>query len=198
IYHLTSTCNFVEQQLKDDLIIRQVEKSVDLLANVVNSFGTIWLCGSSSGLSTALYVNYKLSTTISRFERPTRSLVLGLNPILSSTADNKGNLVETLAEELFIQGRKNDILWCFCPDVESKLVLNALIAAYKIKIPTIVFTTYPGAPLIKFATLKILIQSFKESDHAGYCTDQAHFFLASIICNHLKRISRRIQLNTND
>ena len=135
-----------------------------------------------------------MTTQFNRLERPTRASVLGLNGAVSSTSYGEYGTEEALGAELFVQGRSGDALWCFAPDPSSKALLTVVTRAYReLKIPVVVFTTYPGTPLIRYASAKVRFQIDDDRDRAQYCVEEAHRFMANIVCNQLKRISRKAQ-----
>lgn len=190
-----ASCNAAAQQLKDDHIINEVERAMEDIALTIKGCQNIWLCGNGSGFSLATDVAYQLATPASRFERPTRATVLGMNGSMTTTSYGKCGSDDALSAELRIQGRRGDVLWCFARDATSQALLGvATIARQELDIPVITFTEYPGTPLAKFATSKIRIQAVGEKDHSGYCIQWAHSFLAGIMCNQLKRVARRTRI----
>ena len=192
ISEVVDSCEAAAGQVRDDLLIREVETAVKTMADTVNNFGTVWLSGNGPGFCLAVDTAQKLSTTISRTERPTRSCVLGLNGAVASTSFGKLGSDDALGEELMINGRRGDVLWCFANDAGSKATLNLVKRAHnELGIPVILFTVYPGLPLVRFCDVKVRIQTSDELDRSGFCVEQAHKFLANIVCNQLKRISRK-------
>lgn len=97
-----------------------------------------------------------------------------------------------MAVDLDNRGRRGDALWCFASDPTSRSLLGAVTTAYRsLKIPVVLFTTYPGTPLVRYADAKIRIQSNDDYDRSGFCVEWAHSFLANIIVNQLRRIARK-------
>ena len=188
----TMSCDIAAEQLRDDLILTEVEQAMEAISLTVETFQTIWLCGNGPGFSLSIEMAHRLMTPSSRYERATRAMVLGLNAATSTTSYGKCGSDDALSAELRVQGRRGDILWCFAHDASSQALLGvAAIAQQELQIPVIVFTEYPGTPLVRFATSKIRIQPADERDQSGYCVQWAHAFLANIMCNQTKRIARR-------
>lgn len=186
------SCDIAAKQLKDELILSEIEQAMEDISLTVQECQNIWLCGNGPGFSLAMEVAHRLVTPSSRYERPTRALVLGMNGATATTSYGKCGSDDALSAELLVQGRRGDVLWCFAHDATSQALLGAVASAHQeLKIPVIVFTEYPGTPLVRFATSKIRIQPTDEHDRSGYCVQWAHSFLANIMCNQLKRIARR-------
>jgi len=192
---LSQACDIATQQLSDDLLVRDVEKALEILSTTIESFGCIYLCGNGPGMTLAMDVGKKLSTTASNFERATRANILGLNVVLNTTAMGKLGVDEALSLELMANGREGDALWCFASDPGSQALLTlAETAKTKLKMPVIVFTIYPGTPIIRFGDIKIRIQRIDDTrDQEGYCVEWAHRLLADIMCNQIKRMARRMR-----
>ena len=191
---ILSACKHVDLQVKDDLILKETEKAIKALSDTVEKFGNIWLCGNGFGFSLAVDVAYKLTTQTSRLERTTRATVLGLNGAIASTDYGKYGPAESLASELAVQARSIDSLWCFAPDPSSKSLLTVVNKAYiDLGIPVVVFTSYPGTPLIRNTAAKIRFNLDDDRDRANYCVENAHRFMAHLVCNQLKRVSRKAQ-----
>jgi phosphoheptose isomerase len=185
-------CDTAARQIRDELVLREIERALEAMSLTVENCGSLWLAGNGPGFCLAVDVCHKLSTTTSKYERPTRASVLGLNVATSTTSYGKCGTDESLGAELMVQGRRGDALWCFASDPGSRALLGVATRASKeLKIPVIVFTHYPGTPLVRFASTKVRIQQADERDPAGYCVEWAHSFLANIMCNQLKRIARR-------
>ena len=191
-------CDTVVKQLRDDIIVRAVEQAIEDVAETVEHYGTIWLCGNGAGFCMAAEVAQQLATPSSRYERETRAAVLGANGAMSTTSYGKCGVEEALAAELRVNGRSGDSLWCFASDAGSQALLGAAaFARQDLKIPVVVFAPYPGTPLIRFATSKIRIQSSDDRDHTGFCAQSAHAFLARIMCNQIKRFARKVRNDAN-
>lgn len=192
ITHTTIACELAAKQLKDDLVIGEVERALEAISETVENFGNLWLAGDGPGFCVAVDVVYKLSTIVSNYECPTRACVLGLNGAISSTSYGKDGAHDALAAELEVHARAGDVFWCFASDSGSRSLLNAAkYARQKLDLPVVVFTNHPGTPLIKFATHKVRIHSAEDEDQANYCVNWAHSFLANIMCNQLKRAARK-------
>ncbi len=186
------SCEVASQQLKDDMILLESELALEALTSTVSRRGNIWLCGNGSGFCLAMETAAKLSAPASRFELPTRAAVLGLNGAISSTSPGRGGLDDALASELMVYGRRGDSLWCFASDSSSKTLLSAVSRAHKeLDIPVVLFSEYPGTPLIRYACAKVRIQPTDDRDRANYCVHWAHSFIANVICSQLKRASRK-------
>jgi phosphoheptose isomerase len=192
IRYTSKACETASRQIRDDTVLQEAELSLESMQLAIKAFGTIWLCGGGSGHCLALEVAQKLATPLSKFERPTRAGVLGLNGAMLTTSYGKCGTDDALGAELMVHGRRNDALWCFAPDPTSRAILGVVTRANReLKIPVVVFTSYPGTPLIRFSSAKIQIQEASEDDRSGYCVQWAHSFLANIICSQLKRCARR-------
>jgi len=194
IVNISDVCDIVTQQIKDELLVREVERSLEVLSETVESFGQIWLSGNGTGLCLAVEVAQKLSTPTSKMERSTRALVIGLNGAMVTTSYGKCGTDDALAAELLVNGRKGDALWCFARDSSSQSLLSLADAARnQLDIPVIGFTSYPGTPLSRFCNNKVCIHQSEEKDQEGYCVEWAHALLANVMCRHLKRIARKVR-----
>lgn len=190
-----NACETSISQFRDDLVLREIELALEIMSVTVEKFGRIWLCGNGAGFCLAAEICHRLTTSNSRYERPTRASVLGLNGATSTTDHGKCGIEDALSAELIVNGRDADVLWCFAADPCSQLTLGASSTAFQeLKIPVIVFTSYPGTPITRFSNAKIRIQAADERDQAGYCVQWAHGFLANVMANQLKRLSRRSRL----
>ena len=187
-----SACDTAARQLRDDVLIHETESAIDILSGAIEGFGNIWLCGNGPGFCQAVEVAHKLTTQVCKLERATRASVLGMNGATSTTSFGKCGIEDALGAELMVQGRRGDALWCFASDPSSRSVLGAVTTAYRqLKIPVVIFTTYPGTPLIRYSDAKIRIQPADERDRSGFCVEWAHAFLANIMVNQLKRLARK-------
>ncbi len=193
IRSVISSCETANSQLSDDTLMLEAELALEALSRTVEANGRIWLCGNGFGLALAIDAAAKLVTTTSKFECPTRASVLGLNGVIASTAYGRGGQDDALGAELINNARRGDSMWCFAADSSSKTLLNAVSKASKdMHMPVVLFSDYPGTPLIRFAYSKIRIQPGEDDrDRSGYCIQWAHAFMANILCNQLKRLSRR-------
>lgn len=195
IRQTNEACEIAAQQIVDDVTVQSIERALEALSSTIESYGTIWLCGSGPGFCLAVEIAQKLATPVSRYERPTRAAVLGLNGAVTSTSYGKCGADEALANELQVCARKNDALWCLSGDSSITSVLNAAsLARERLNIPVVTFTDKPGSPLIRFANVKVRIQRDDERDISGYCVQWAHSFLANVMCSQLKRLARKVQV----
>lgn len=195
IRQTNEACEIASQQIVDSITVQSVERALEALSNTIESYGTIWLCGSGHGFCLAVEIAQKLATPVTRYERPTRASVLGLNGAITSTSYGKCGAEDALANELMVCARKNDALWCLASDSSISSVLNAAaLARDKLNIPVVTFTDRPGSPLIRFSNVKVRIQRDDERDLSGYCVQWAHSFLANVMCSQLKRLARKFQV----
>ena len=188
------SCETASRQLKDDVLLLDADRVLSELRPTVERFGHIWLCGNGPGFCLAVEMAYRLMTPVSRYEAQTRASVLSSNGAISSTSYGKAGTEESMAAELMALARRGDALWCFASDPTSRSLLGVATRAYReLKIPVAVFTSYPGTPIIRFSDAKLRIKEAEEQDISGYCVQWAHHFLATIICNQLKRIARTVR-----
>lgn len=192
-----AACETATQQLRDDLLLREADIALKLLQPVVERNGHIWLCGNGPGYCLAAELAFRFSKPENRYEAKTRASVLGSNVAIASTSYGKAGLCDAMSAELDTLGRTCDALWCFASDPSSQLLLGAVTYAKKhLQVPVVVFTTYPGTPVVRFADAKIQIKEAEDKDLSGYCVQWAHHFLATVICNQLKRASKNLTRRT--
>lgn len=184
-------CDTAARQLKDDVLLSDAEHAMRELQPTVENFGHLWLCGNGPGFCLAVEMAYRLMTPSNRYESQTRATVLNANGAINSTSYGKAGSNESMAAELAALGRKGDALWCFASDPTSRNLLGVATKAYReLKIPVVVFTSYPGTPIIRFSHAKLRIKEAEDHDVSGYCVQWAHHFIATIICNQLKRVAK--------
>lgn len=179
------------RRIRDDLIVRELEKALHILIGVANQCGTVWLCGSNSGICSAIDVERRLTVRDDRKESPVRAKTLGLNIAAHAARLLEEEQSNALGSELYDSGRRKiDCLWCFAVDAGNELVLNAARVAHeRLKIPVIAFTGHPGTPLIRFADAKIQIQAAGEDDH-DQRVQEAHTLLYQTLIQQVKQTKR--------
>lgn len=186
------------RRARDDITVRELGSALRILLHTANSCGTVWLCGSGSGISSALDAEYRL--TIGDLPgQPVRARALGLNPV-SHAAFEQEEPVESLSNELHAFGhRDSDCLWCFAVEAGNESVLNAArYAKEKLRIPVISFTGMPGTPLIRFATAKIQVQPAGEEDHS-HRIHETHTLLYLLLVQRVRMSGREyVFANTED
>jgi len=189
---VTIACENIAQQLHDDSLLYEAELALEATGETVERRGNIWLCGNGPGFCLALETATRLAVPTSRFELSTRANVLGLNGALSSATTGRTS-DDYLGAELLVYGRRGVVLWCFASDCASNPLLYALMKANEVlKIPVVLFSEYPGTPLTRFSDAKIRIQTVEGDDRSGYCIQWAHSFIANVLCNQLKRLSKKV------
>lgn len=196
IARLLLACDGIAHQTRDDEFLKDVETAFNVLRGAVASFGNIWLCGHGSGFCMAVEVAQKLSGAANKHESPTRAAVLGLNGAILTTAFGQ-QCDGVFGEELRVQARRGDALWCFANDPSAASVLAAAECAYnELKIPVVSFTTYPGTPLLRFSAAKVRLQVGDSDDASGVCIDRTHTLLAHMLCTQLRRAARTARSST--
>ena len=188
---LGKSCNPASRQLSDYDMLVEMEKIVETLSLTVETLGRIWTCGSGEGLCSAMSATQQLLVPTSTKEAATRATLLGVNPSVTSVEYCRDGLDAAVAKELEVNGRQGDALWCFTTDASLKSMVNVASVAHEvIKIPVVLFTTYPGTPIIKFGTHKLCVKR-GEQDAGAYCVSWVHSLAAHLICRQLRRVAKK-------
>jgi len=158
----------------------QILASAQLVIESQNRGGTLFLAGNGGSFADCLHIGGELKKS---FEKPRplgvqvvarlkslpggeelannlhaglRTVVLGLDPVLSSATDNDINVrFAQFAQELMAMGRKGDVLLGISTSGRSKNVLNAALVAKALEISIIVFTGESQSPLSEIAEISV-------------------------------------------
>jgi phosphoheptose isomerase len=178
------------RRTRDDICVRELEAALSILLRTADNRGTVWSCGSGSGISSSINVEYQLTTSIPKFSDPVRARALAGNSV-SHAAFAHDSPNGPLAAELNAFGRTGiDCLWCFAIDAGDEHVLNAArLARDKLRIPVIAFTGHPGTPLIRFSDAKVQIQAAGEDCHS-HRVQEVHTLLYQTLITLVRQAQR--------
>lgn len=193
-----TVCDVVAQQLTDELLLRSVERAVDVLKGAVAARRRIWVGGDGSCHNLGANVVYRLSTPVGQDEHATRASMLGANSGTMTARRGREGPETALSYELGVEARCGDCLWIFTTNPSSDFLLNLAERASRpdLKLPVVVFTPAPGTPLVRFATAKVCLQT-PENGHVHNCVELAYALLANIVCRDLRRFAKEAERSAN-
>lgn len=186
---LRDVCRLSIEELADDLYLKHVDDAASMLEKVIASHGNIFFWGNGFGSALAQIAVGDLSSASASNESPTRSCLLGCNPVMSTTRFGKTDTAGALDAELSVLARYGDAVVMVVGDLQSQAALNLAERARRrdLDLSLILLSYYPGAPVARFANVKILAHCHGELLSSRHCMVSTIHLTLVTLCGHLKR-----------
>lgn len=165
-------CELARKQLFDDVTLLSVDRAAAVLTSVAESYGTIWLYGNNFGKLLAEYTAALLMHSASE-HHVARTLVLGGRHVPPD-------------EELAALAKTGDAIWCFIGEADADEACSVLSKASEFGLQRVLFTTYPGVPIITYCDYKVRLPAIPD-DPLGVCTGMTYMPVIKIVCGAIRR-----------
>jgi D-sedoheptulose 7-phosphate isomerase len=179
-----------------ELIIKEIEKSIEVKTNVLNnntiieqlntlvnnciqslkSGGKIIFCGNGGSFADSQHLAAEFISRL-RFDRaPLASIALGTNSSNMSAIGNDYGYDQVFKREILALGNSNDIFIPISTSGNSGNVIDAIISANEKGIKTVAFTGGTGGKMVNICECIIVPSSSTEK------IQEVHIMLGHILC----------------
>lgn len=168
------------------LDLKQVESTVEILAEARDGGKQIFLCGNGGSASTASHMANDMGKGAS-LGRSTPFKIIALTdniPWITALA-NDLSYEAIFSEQLRNFAQPGDVLIAISGSGNSQNVLNAVEVAHAKDMKTIAWTGFGGGKLASMVDLSIIV----DSDHMGRVED-AHVILMHLVCYYFMERER--------
>jgi len=162
--------------LNDNKIIEQLGSLVNNCIQSLNSGGKIIFCGNGGSFADSQHLAAEFISRL-RFDRaPLASIALGTNSSNMSAIGNDYGYEQVFKREILALGNSNDIFIAISTSGNSNNVIDAINAAKEKGIKTVAFTGGTGGKLSNICECIIVPSSSTEK------IQEVHIMLGHILC----------------
>ena len=183
-----------------------LEQAYQILRRCFANDGTLFVCGNGGSMSDAIHISGELNKSFKRtrpiplehyerlkpysngydlgsyLQRGLRTVVLGINPALSSAIDNDFPLSHMgLAQELYALARPGDVFMGLSTSGNARNVNYAVGVAHMLGLPVIGMSGEPGGRLAENADVIIQAPAGEPAEVQAY-----HVILYHTLCEMLE------------
>ena len=165
-----------------DTLVEEILEVADKLSEVLNSGGTIYLCGNGGSAADAQHIAAELVGRFQRERAPIAASSLTTNTSILTAVGNDYGFTEVFERQVRAIMRSQDALAALSTSGKSQNVINAARAAREMGALTIAFTGTPGEPLASETEMSIRIPSERTTR-----IQEAHILVWHLLCDHLEK-----------
>ena len=158
-------------------ILISIEKSIRVIVESYMSGKKTLFCGNGGSAADAQHLAAELSGRFYYDRPPLHSEALHVNTSYLTAVANDYSFDEIYARYVKAAGQKGDVFIGLSTSGNSKNVINAFIAAKKLKMTTIAFTGKNGGEMINLTDILINVPSTDTPR-----IQEAHILIGHIIC----------------
>jgi len=165
-----------------ETLVEEILEVGEKLREVLDSGGTIYLCGNGGSAADAQHVAAELVGRFQRERAPIAATALTTNTSILTAVGNDYGFAEVFERQVRAVMKPQDALAALSTSGKSQNVLNAVRAAREVGGLTVAFTGTPGEPLASEVDLSVRIPSEKTTR-----IQEAHILVWHLLCDHLEK-----------
>ncbi len=163
--------------LKDEALLAQVQRTVDMSVQSLETGGCLYFCGNGGSAADAQHLAAELSGRFYYDRPPLAAEALHANSSFLTAVANDYSYDDIFSRYVSARVKKGDVLFGFTTSGNSKNVLKAFEAARQLKALTIAFTGESGGKIKSISDICIQIPSTDTPR-----IQEAHITLGHIVC----------------
>jgi D-sedoheptulose 7-phosphate isomerase len=144
--------------IKNDFAISQIAKAGDLIAKALSEGNRVMSCGNGGSMCDAMHFAEELSGKFRDPRRPLAAISISDPAHLTCTGNDFG-FDQVFSRFVEAHGRNGDVLLAISTSGKSQNILNAVVKANALHMPTIGLTGIAESPLTKACSLAIVTAS---------------------------------------
>jgi len=148
-----------EEILSDEKIIANLLDIINHIKTTINNNNFIFFCGNGGSAADAQHVAAELTGRFKTERRSLKGVVLGSNLSSITAIANDYDYNQVFSRELFGLASKDDLLIAYSTSGNSQNVVNAIKAAKKIGLKSILFTGIDGGMAKDIVDIAICVPS---------------------------------------
>jgi D-sedoheptulose 7-phosphate isomerase len=180
------------QIIIDDLILKNIEKSVDLIVNCYKNQGKVLFCGNGGSAADSQHLAAELSGRFYFDREPLYAEALHVNTSYVTAVANDYSYDDIYSRYISGSGRKGDILIGLSTSGKSKNVIKAFQKANELDMTCIGLTGLFSDDFSKSCEVTISIPS-SDTPRIQEC----HLLIGHIICQKVEEKLFRFKLNSD-
>ncbi len=157
-----------------------IEETVELIKNVFDNNGTIYLCGNGGSMADCQHIAGELIGKYCKKRRPLPAITLSTDAGVTTCISNDFDYSDIFSRQLEALGKDGDLLWAISTSGTSANVVAAAKTAKEKNIKVIAFTGKPNSPLEDISDICLCAESEK-TNHSQEVHEIAYHMICELI-----------------
>ncbi len=174
---ISSSIQTKESVLKDEVLLNNISKSIDVIESALKQNNRIWFCGNGGSAADAQHLAAEFSGRFYKNRKALPAEALHCNSSYLTAVANDYGFDVVYSRLLEGIGTKGDVLVAISTSGNSTNIINAIESANKMGITTIGFTGESGGKMKDISNLLINVPSVITPR-----VQESHILIGHIIC----------------